>query len=112
MSKLREVAQQALEAMSTIRPYEIYDYDPIETAITALRAALSQPEFKSTCAECGKSSQDGWALYCVECLESAPSKPKWIGLTYKEKLALVERFYGSEIQRLEAVEAALKEKNT
>ena len=23
----------------------------------------------SQCAECGKKSSDGWALYCVECLE-------------------------------------------
>jgi len=28
-----------------------------------------------TCDECGKSKQDGWALYCVSCLE----KP-WVGL--------------------------------
>ena len=37
---------------------------------------------------------------------------KWVGLTDEEKEKLVEAFYGTDIQRLEAVEAKLKEKNT
>jgi len=27
-------------------------------------------EEKSSCSECGRKSEDGWALYCVDCLES------------------------------------------
>ena len=36
---------------------------------------------------------------------------QWVGLTDEEKEKLVEAFYGTDIQRLEAVEAKLKEKN-
>ena len=46
----------------------------------------------------------GMALY------RAPTE--WVGLTDEEKEKLVEAFYGTDIQRLEAVEAKLKEKNT
>ena len=44
-------------------------------------------------------------------LYTAPPK-QWVGLTDEEKEKLVEAFYGTDIQRLEAVEAKLKEKNT
>jgi len=37
---------------------------------------------------------------------------QWVGLTDEEKEKLVEAFYGTDIQRLEAIEAKLKEKNT
>jgi hypothetical protein len=40
------------------------------------------------------------------------TKREWVGLTDAEKEKLVETFYGTDIQRLEAVEAKLKEKNT
>jgi hypothetical protein len=42
-------------------------------------------------------------------LYAAPRK--WVGLTDEEKEKLVEAFYGTDIQRLEAIEAKLKEKN-
>jgi hypothetical protein len=38
-------------------------------------------------------------------------KREWVGLTDEEKEKLVEAFYGTDIQRLEAIEAKLKEKN-
>jgi len=47
-----------------------------------------------------------WPLY------TAPPKREWVGLTDEEKEKLVEAFYGTDIQRLEAIEAKLKEKNT
>ena len=40
----RELMQQALDAMMTIRPYEVVDYDPLEASITTLRERLAQPE--------------------------------------------------------------------
>jgi hypothetical protein len=52
------------------------------------------------------SNQDDIPLY------TAPPKKEWVGLTDEEKEKLVEAFYGTDIQRLEAVEAKLKEKNT
>jgi hypothetical protein len=55
--------------------------------------------------QCGKP-------YTVTCISSKPPKKEWVGLTDEEKEKLVEAFYGTDIQRLEAVEAKLKEKNT
>ena len=39
-------------------------------------------------------------------------KGEWVGLTDAEKNELVDAFYGTDMQRLEAIEAKLKEKNT
>jgi hypothetical protein len=50
--------------------------------------------------------------YTVTCISSKPQKKEWVGLTDEEKEKLVEAFYGTDIQRLEAIEAKLKEKNT
>ena len=44
--------------------------------------------------------------------EKVIPKREWVGLTDEEKEKLVEAFYGTDIQRLEAIEAKLKEKNT
>jgi len=49
--------------------------------------------------------------YVCECESWEPPKREWVGLTDAEKEKLVEAFYGTDIQRLEAVEARLKEKN-
>jgi hypothetical protein len=38
----RDLMQQALDAMMTIRPYEVVDYDQLEASITALRQALDK----------------------------------------------------------------------
>ena len=35
--------QMALDAMMTIRPYEVVDYDQLEASITALRERLARP---------------------------------------------------------------------
>jgi len=67
-----------------------------------------------------KTPADGpvaWSCQCgrpytVTCISSKPQKKEWVGLTDEEKEKLVEAFYGTDIQRLEAVEAKLKEKNT
>ena len=66
-----------------------------------------------------KTPADGpvaWSCQCgrpytVTCISSKPQKKEWVGLTDEEKEKLVEAFYGTDIQRLEAVEAKLKEKN-
>ena len=82
----RDLMQQALDAMMTIRPYEVVDYDQLEASITALRERLAQPE------------------------------REWVGLTLKEILInrhLID--WTSERSYLEfarEIEKALKEKNT
>ena len=59
-----------------------------------------------------------WQLGCGDiaaCLSKLllPLRPtrKWVGLTDEEKLDLAEGFYSTDIVRIEAVEAKLKEKN-
>lgn len=44
--------------------------------------------------------------------EHCQPKREWQGLTDEEKNALVDAFYGTDIQRLEAIETKLKELNT
>jgi hypothetical protein len=76
-----------------------------------MEVAVQQPTTESTCAECGKSQQDGWALYCVECLESVPAKREWVGLTDED----IADLYFGEFQMYKfarAIEANLKEKNS
>ena len=51
----RELMQQALDAMMTIRPYEVVDYDQLEASITALRERLAQPEQEPFCFHDGRN---------------------------------------------------------
>ena len=66
MTDLRTAAQQALEAWDTRA-----GIDTASRAFEALRAALAEPvqEERAVCDECGKHKRDGWALYCVDCVE-------------------------------------------
>ena len=68
----RELMQQALEAMMTIRPYEVVDYDPLEASITALRERLAQPEMQP-CAgrNCGSTNPNLHSAECFEDYENA-----------------------------------------
>jgi hypothetical protein len=43
---------------------------------------------------------------------ATPLRREWVGLTDEEKLSLAEGFYSTDIVRVEAVEAKLKEKNS
>ena len=69
---MKEALKLALEA---VERYQIkrQDFDTFEEAITAIKAALAQPaqDQSACCAECGKKDSDGWALYCVECIDKA-----------------------------------------
>jgi len=66
------------------------------------------PKSEEGCAECGKKSSDGWALYCVKC-----SEREWQGLTKGETDAAykeMELNY-SYVDFAIAIEAKLKQKN-
>jgi hypothetical protein len=81
---------------------ETHDFIPLYTA---------PPQREECCAECGKKSSDGWALYCVKCSETSR---EWQGLTDEEKKAIYEKADAEnwhDQPLLEAVEAKLKEKN-
>jgi hypothetical protein len=67
-------------------------------------------EREEGCAECGKKSSDGWALYCVKC-----SEREWQGLTDEEITELrlkTNDAVATNYVAYKAIEAKLKEKNT
>ncbi len=73
------------------------------------------PKSEEGCAECGKKSSDGWALYCVKC-----SEREWHGLTDEEVSEAYNVNYDIYKEHVEyvdfvliyrAIEAKLKEKN-
>ncbi len=47
-------------------------------------------------------------LFCY----ATPPRREWVGLTDEDKLSLAEAFYSTDIARVEAVEALVKEKNS
>jgi len=100
---MREVMQQALDALKRTRPKISEGSMPWilhDRAITALCTALEQPEQR-----CEYIRTSGNTHWC------ALSEREWQGLTDEERAniyATTEEF-GHEIAR--AVEAALKEKN-
>ena len=109
MSDLRKAAELALEAliedvMVEVEP-NVWE-DKSIVAIQALRQALGTEQ--EGCAQCGKQSSKGWALYCVECVEG---KREWVGLTHEERF-LNDCRSPEEIEYAKAIEAKLKEKNT
>ena len=59
------------------------------------------------CAECGKKSSDGWALYCVKCSETSR---EWQGLTYEEIKEILD-CGRSNLINIKKAEQKLKEKN-
>jgi hypothetical protein len=64
------------------------------------------PKSEEGCAECGKKSSDGWALYCVKC-----SEREWKWLTDDEIEQIVDKHWDDPSMFAEAIEAKLKQKN-
>jgi hypothetical protein len=72
-----------------------------------------KPPKESGCAECGCKAEDGWALYCLKCVES---QREWVGLTPEDYDSMrprvphtVNDFTFADVAAI--VEAKLKEKN-
>jgi hypothetical protein len=92
----------------------IADRDWMESLPIGTKLYTAPPQREEGCAECGKKSSDGWALYCVKC-----SEREWQGMTDDEiidaaNMAPFETMVSAEdyiyiIAR--AIEAKLKEKN-
>jgi hypothetical protein len=81
----------------------------------AIKEALAQPaqEPDACCAECGKKKSDGWALYCVKCVEDTPAKRPWIGLTDEEIVKIISSNNSTGLWQIAIqIESALKSKNT
>jgi hypothetical protein len=126
MTTLREAAQQALEALenSHPKPYN-EDVRAHYEAITALRAALEQPE-QEPVAWIDNSEHPKHRLYRQSVTEKRlygplrplyahPPRREWQGLTDEETKHLWDTHgYKSAMCKplVSAIEAALKEKNT
>jgi hypothetical protein len=92
----------------------IADRDWMESLPIGTKLYTAPPQREECCAECGKKSSDGWALYCVKC-----SEREWQGLTENEKELLWdeavegrEHFCSQFGDFADAIEAKLKRKNT
>jgi hypothetical protein len=120
MTDLRQAATLALEALER---YQVkrQDFDRFADEITALKAALAQPEQEPVACRFCHSKKGCWTWQCYNCGEiddvqkppPAPQRP-WQGLT-PEDLAQIEsdEFWqvGNHMAIAMAVEAKLKEKN-
>jgi len=81
MTSLREAAQAALEFLDAE-----FGWSPGEAPrIDNLRAAMAEPvQEQPICDECGRKKADGWALYCVDCVEPVFAPPQRKPLTEDE----------------------------
>ena len=120
MTTLREAAQQALEALDGELPG--WRTPAQERAITALKAALVQPEQEPVAwvnhGENRITRATGWDGYGA--LYTHPTRREWRGLTDEEIRDLWSWSATAEAERIattqqhafaRAIEAALKEKN-
>jgi len=111
----KEALKLALEALescyeSDISMYRSFDKRKTDSAITAIKEALAQPEQDGKCKYC----TDG----CPACdARKLPPQRTWVGLTDKEILDNCESVPDYDIgnydliQFARAIEAKLKEKN-
>ena len=112
----RDLMQQALDAMMTIRPYEVVDYDQLEASITALRERLAQPEMEP-CAgrNCGSTNPNLHSAECFEDYEKSTGMNQWQGLTDEEINSVrYNRDWTApwtDTTFARAIEAKLREKN-
>jgi hypothetical protein len=122
MNTLEQAARQALDALNKAFEMRVTNHPKWEglarTTITALSQALEQTKRKEGCAECGKLTSDGWALYCVKCSEPMRG---WVGLTDEELVAAYMSVGDKEwaiagmedaTKHAKAIEAKLRELNT
>ena len=115
MTTLREAAQQALEALEHIEHHYISLPKAGNKAITALRAALAQPEQEPVARVIDDETPEGsteWIPYSGhqvpvktgDLLYAHPPRREWQGLTEEER----EQATGWSVEH---IEAKLKEKN-
>ena len=73
------------------KPEELKD-----AAMRAIRHHSAQPAqaVPASCGECGKKTSDGWALYCVACMEEAGLPAQAVPLLSDEEMeAAIRPFY-------------------
>jgi len=104
----RELMQMALDALESVRPYDVDNLYGLDDEITALRDRLAQPEHVHT----NDISQER-----VD--KTAKRKHEWVGLTDTEVIEISKStsVYGSDnhyevLEFVASIEVKLKEKNT
>ena len=83
--------------------------------VTEELGLYAQPtqELEACCAECGKKQSDGWALYCVGCVDDTPAQKPWVGLTDEEIIKIISSNTSAGLWSMAIqVESALRSKNT
>ncbi len=102
MTDLRQAAQQALEALEDER--YVTKYTHIVEAITALKAALEQPEQEPVAQITPPGPITQYRI---------PTQRPWVGLTDDEAKEIYSCIHGydSDKRIARAVEAKLKERN-
>ena len=119
---LRDAARQALEALTWLEPEGAVVTAARNDAITALRAALEQPEQepvawmvytqdgKSVCVTDNPADFIEWRSFP---LFTYPPRREWRGLTEEEIDAVWEdaQVFNTHYDIARAIEAALKERN-
>ena len=78
-----------------------------EQGVNEVPLYTAPPQKEEGCAQCGKQSSKGWALYCVECA----GKQEWVGLTVNEAQKFYEKYTDRE-ELIYAIDKFLEEKNT
>lgn len=106
MNKLREAANDALNALLRVQPQVrgAIPQQDVEDAIDRLRAALAEPEVEPVLRW---SEDDG----TVTSLYASPPRREWVSLTDEEIDAWPIVGHESLREFVRAIEAALKEKN-
>ena len=82
----------------------------VEAPITVNVEPLPLYTTPQGCAECGIGN--GYALYCVACVEKFFGNKEWVGLTNNELVDLTIKNAGFPILLAQAIEDKLKDKNT
>jgi hypothetical protein len=123
MSTLREAAQQALEALKSVRDHR--PNDETNAAVTALRAALAQQEQEQEPVAWMITTKDGRHFIfrmnkpatsdgeTLTPLYAQPPRREWQSLSEQERHRLWRKLGEGEgiDEYAEAIEQALKEKN-
>ena len=107
----RELMQMALDALESVRPYDVDNLYGLDDEITALRDRLAQPEPEPVC---DKNPLGCWSVRCQlgrVCKNTASPKREWVGLTDDEVYEIADISDCFE-DIVEATAAKLKEKNT
>ena len=91
------------------------DYAEYSKALDSLCGAQPAQAVPASCGECGKKTSDGWALYCVACMEMAGLPAQAVPVLTDAEIHAADpipqnRFDQERVEFARAVEAAVRAK--